>query len=140
MIYNSFKRRLLEGGVDFVNDTIKVALLVETYSFDSDNHEFFSDVQLSEITGATGYTAGGNILSTKSVTQDDTDDEGVFTSSNVNWSSSTITAARFAIIYKDTGIASTSPLIAVIDFGTNQSSLNQTFEIQWNGEGILNIN
>lgn len=51
-----------------------------------------------------------------------------FTSAQVQWTSSTITA-RYGIIYKDTGTPSTSYLLAQIDFGQDESSSNGNFTI-----------
>jgi hypothetical protein len=95
------------------------------------------DVQFYEITG-TGYTAGGVTLANQAVTQDNTDNEGVYDADDAVWSSSTLTA-RGAVIYKDTGTPSTSPLIAWLDFTTDKSSSNGTFQIVWNSEGIVNL-
>lgn len=137
VIFNSFKKGLMDGSLDLANDTIKVMLVTSSYSPDADLHDFKDDVT-GEVSGA-GYTAGGEALSNKSVTQDNTDDEGVFDADDVTWSNSTITA-RGAVIYKDTGVAGTSPLICYIDFGADKSSDNADFTIQWNSEGILNLN
>lgn len=54
---------------------------------------------------------------------------------DVSWPSSTITA-RYGIIRKDTGTASTSPLIVLIDFETDFSSNNGTFQITFHTLGI----
>jgi hypothetical protein len=68
VIYNSFKTDLLKGNIDFESDTIKVALVTDSYTPDQDSHDFFDDVT-NEVSG-TGYTAGGETLTSKSVTQD----------------------------------------------------------------------
>lgn len=137
-VYNSFKKDLLAANIDLDADTIKVMLVTSSYTPDPDNHDYINDVNSYEVSG-TGYTAGGATLSNKSVTQDNTDDEGVFDADDVTWSNSTITA-RGAVLYKDTGNTSTSPLICYFDFGSDQSSSNGDFTIQWNAEGILNVN
>lgn len=136
VIYNNLKELLLEKSIDFVNDTIKVMLVTSAYTPDQDAHDMKDDVT-NEVTG-TGYTAGGATLANKTATQDDTDNEGVFDADDVVWASSTITA-RGAVIYKDTGTASTSPLIAYIDFGADIVSTAEDFRITWNAEGILNL-
>lgn len=136
-IYNKFKFEALKGSIDLSTDTIKVALCTSSYTPNVDTHLFFDDIT-NEVVG-TGYTAGGQTLTNPSVTQDDTDNEGVFDADNVTWTSSTITA-RYAIIYKDTGVAGTSPLIAYIDFGSDKSSSAGDFTIQWAAEGIINTN
>lgn len=136
VIYNAFKKNIANGSIDLDTDTIKVALVTSTYTPNQDTHEFFSDVT-NEVTG-TGYTAGGATLASKTVTADNTDNEGVFDAADVTWSSSTITA-RGAVVYKSTGTASTSPLICYIDFGADKVSDSGTFTIQWDAEGILNL-
>lgn len=136
VIYNSFKQKIMDGSIDLDTDTIKVALVTSSYTPDQDTHEDFADVT-NEITG-TGYTAGGAALANKAVTKDTTDNEGVFDADDVTWSSSTITA-RGAVVYKDSGTASTSWLVCYLDFGSDQSSSSGNFTIQWNAEGILNL-
>lgn len=126
----------MDGSIDLDTDTIKVALVTSSYTPDQDTHEDFADVT-NEITG-TGYTAGGAALANKAVTKDTTDNEGVFDADDVTWSSSTITA-RGAVVYKDSGTASTSWLVCYLDFGSDQSSSSGNFTIQWNAEGILNL-
>jgi hypothetical protein len=137
VIYNNFKKLIMNGGIDLDTDTIKVALVTSSYTPDQDAHDFFDDVT-NEVTG-TGYTAGGATLANKAVTADNTDNEGMFDADDVTWSSSTITA-RGAVVYKSTGTASTSALICYIDFGSDKTSSAGDFIIQWNAEGILNLN
>lgn len=137
VIYNSFKKKIMDGSIDLDTDTIKVALVTSSYTPDQDAHDFFDDVT-NEVNG-TGYTAGGATLASVVVSADNTDNEGVFDAADVTWSTSTITA-RGAVIYKSTGTASTSPLIAYIDFGADKTSSAGNFTIQWNSEGILNLN
>jgi hypothetical protein len=44
-----------------------------------------------------------------------------------SWSSATISGIRYMVIRKDTGTASTSPLLWLIDFGADQSVTSGTF-------------
>lgn len=138
-VYNAFKTKLMSGAdaIDFDLDTIKCALVTSTYVPNIDTHAFFSSIT-NEVVG-TGYTAGGATLASVTVTQDNTDDEGVLDAADTSWPSSTITA-RGAIIYKSTGVAATSPLVAYIDFGADYVSTGGTFLITWAAEGIININ
>lgn len=137
VIYNNFKEAIMNGSIDLDTDTIKVALVTSTYTPDQDTHDMFDDIT-NEVSG-TGYTAGGATLANKAVSQDNTDNEGVFDADDVSWTTSTITA-RGAVIYKSTGTPSTSPLICYLDFGTDKISTAGTFTISWNAEGILNLN
>lgn len=136
VIYNSYKTDILAGNIDHDADTIKVMLVTSAYTPDQDLHDFKDDVT-NEVTG-TGYTAGGATLASKTVTQDNTDNEGVFDAADVTWSTSTITA-RAAVMYKDTGAAATSNLMIYLDFGSDQTSTAGDFTIQWGSEGIVNI-
>lgn len=137
VIYNSFKRDIMNGSIDLDTDTIKVALVTSTYTPNQDTHTKFSDIT-NEVSG-TGYTAGGATLANKAVTADNTDNEGVFDADDVTWSTSTITA-RGAVLYKSRGgAASADELICYIDFTTDKSSTAGNFTLQWNSEGIINL-
>lgn len=127
----------MDGAFDLVNDTIKIMLVTSAYTPNADTHTTRADVT-NEVTG-TGYTAGGATLASKAVTQDNTDDEGVWDAADVTWASSSITA-RGAVLYQSNGGASSGdPLIAYIDFSTDQTSSSGDFTIQWATEGIINI-
>ena len=60
VIYNSFKRDIMNGSIDLDTDTIKVMLVTSTYTPNQDTHTKRSDVT-NEVSG-TGYTAGGATL------------------------------------------------------------------------------
>jgi len=133
-VYNRFKREIANGGIDLDTDTIKVMLVTSTYTPSIDTHVVLSDIT-NEVTG-TGYTAGGATLANKTMTQDNTNDRGVFDADDTTWDTSTITA-RAAVIYKDTGSAATSTLICYKDFGSDKTSTAGPFTIQWDATGIL---
>jgi len=139
-IYNKFKMEALNGSINLSSDTIKVALLDSGYTPNIDTDIFWDDVSANEITGA-NYTTGGETITTPTVTQDNTDNEGVFGGDDIVWTNAvgTITA-RYAVMYKDTGVAGTSPLIEYIDFGSDKTSENENFSISWSAEGIINAN
>jgi len=137
IVYNNFKKNIMNGNIDLDSDTIKVALVTSAYTPNQDTHEDFADVT-NQVTGG-GYTAGGQTIANTTVTTDNTDNEGVFNGDDVTWTASTITA-RGAVIYKDTGTPATSWLIGYLDFTSNRSSSSGDFTIQWSAEGILNLN
>lgn len=125
LIYPSAKTTLLNGGFDLSGDSLMVCLLGSGYSY-STSHAAYSDVSGSEVSG-TGYTAGGQALTSQSVSN------GVFTAANSSWTNSTITAS-YAVIYDTTA---SNALVALIDFGGSQSDTSGTFTIQWNSSGII---
>lgn len=134
-LYTKFPAKLANAEIDWDTDTIKVALVTSSYTPDQDAHDYWDDVSANEASG-TGYTAGGATLASKTITQDNATNKQTFDAADVSWTSSTITA-RYAVIYKSTGTASTSPLIGYVDFASNQSSSSGTFQIQWNASGIF---
>ena len=135
-LYNSAKKKLLQGSIALDTDTIKVALTTSTYVPSIDNHTFFSDIT-NEVTG-TGYSAGGATLGSVVVTQDNTNDLAYFDAADTVWTTSTITA-RYAILYKSTGTAATSPLIGYYDFTADKVSDGASFTITWNVGGLLKL-
>lgn len=137
-VYNNLKEQLLKATIDFDTDTFKVMLLDSDYTIDVDTHDMIDDVSADEISGA-GYTAGGATVSGLAVTQDNTDNEGVFDANDISWVTATFTA-RYAVLYKDTGTPSTSPLVCVWDFGTDKSASGGTFQLTFAAEGVLNVN
>jgi hypothetical protein len=84
-----------------------------------DTHRYKSSVT-NEVTG-TGYTAGGVTLTSKTAVYDVASNTLTLDCADPTWAASTITA-RYLVFYKDTGTASTSPLIAYVDFGEDRST------------------
>jgi len=134
VVYNSFKNAIMGGGINLSADTVKVAL-VSAYTPDIDNDTTYADIS-GEIIGSTGYTTGGNTLTNLSLSQDNTDNEGVWDADDITWTAATITASA-AVIYDTTY---SNQLICFVDFGSSKSSSSSNFTIQWNSEGILNLN
>jgi hypothetical protein len=121
--------------VDWVTDTIKVALATSSYTPNQDAHDFFNDIT-NEVSG-TGYTAGGATLGTKSVVLTGGTNTVALIAATSVWTTATFTA-RYAIVYKDTGTASTSPVLGYVDFGGDQTVNAATFSIVWDATaGVL---
>jgi hypothetical protein len=120
--------------VDWITDSIKVMLCTSAYTPDQDNHTFKSDIT-NEITG-TGYTAGGVTLASKTLTYTGASNKLVLDAADVSWTTATFTA-RYAVIYKDTGAAGTSPVLGYVDFGADQVVSAATFAITWDPDGLL---
>ncbi len=125
--------------VDWVGDTIKVALLGAGYTIDQDNHVFFSDVSTNEITG-TGYTAGGVALGTKSTAYGAATNTVRLIAANTSWGPGASLSARYAVVYKDTGTGTTSPLMGYVDFGGLQTVSSGTLTLNWDAiDGVLRL-
>lgn len=135
-MYGNLIQRAFNGEVDYDTDTIKVALLTSAYVPDQDNHQTWSQVKASEVTG-TGYVAGGATLSGKTITYDPGNNVTVLDAEDVTWANSTITA-RYAVIYDDAGAADNEKvLLGYVDFGVDQASTNGNFTITWDASGIF---
>ncbi len=117
---NSFKTELLGGTHDLDTDTIKIALYTSSATLGASTTAYSTT---NEVTGSTGYTAGGNTLSGASITLSGSTAIVDFT--DTTWSSSTITA-RGALIYNS---SKSDKAIAVLDFGSDKSSTNGDFTI-----------
>jgi len=122
-------------GINWLTDTINVALVGSGWTPSPTSNKVWSDVSANEVTG-TGYTAGGQALASKTVTVSGS--TTTLSGANVTWADSTITA-RYAVIYKSTGVGSTSMLVGYVDFGSNQSSSAGNFTIAWNAAGIATL-
>ena len=136
-MFNSAKKEIGDGTIDLDTDDI-YCLLTLGYTPDIDAHSKRSDVT-GEISG-TGYTSGGVQLTGKTVSADNTDNEGVFDADDVVIASSTLSADGCVLYKKRGGLASADELITYIPFGSTISSSNSNFKITWSAEGILNLN
>ena len=137
-LYGQFLAQALNKEIDWDTDTIKVALLGNTYTPDQDAHNYFDDVSAYEVSG-TGYTGGGATLTGKTNTYNGASNVIVLDADDVTWASSTITA-RYAVIYDATpSTNATRPVIGYVDFGSDQSSSNGNFTITWDATGIVRI-
>ena len=145
IVYNTFKKKLLslDNSIDFDDGAtvLRAALLGSTYNPSPDTHAFFSDVATWEIPATGNYVAGGELVPDVTVGMDTSGDFAYVDASVVTWTNVTLTA-RYAVVYKDTGSAATSPLIGFVDFGADQLPSGVNFSIQWNpaaGGGMFSV-
>ena len=130
-IYDDFKEDLMDASVALDSDTIKVALLDDSHSFDATDSTW-ADVSANEISG-TGYTAGGATLAGLAI---------AVASNIARWDAtdSAWTGATFstwhAVLYDTTNSDS---LIASIDLGGEQTVSTGTFTLEWAAGGILSL-
>ena len=117
----SFKAELYEGIHDLLDDTIKIALYEATADLTAATTAYTTD---QEITG-TGYTAGGNTLT--GATVQSSGNTAYVSFNNSTWSSASFTC-RGALIYN---ASKANRSIAVLNFGSDKTVANQTFEIEF---------
>lgn len=124
VIYPLYKEALLTGSsnISLSSGTVKI-ILVDTADYTySAAHDMLDDV------AAAGRVATTGALANKTVTN------GVFDADDTSWSTVTGDTSEALIIYIDTGVESTSRLVAYIDSGTglpvtpNGNNINLTFD------------
>lgn len=106
-LYDHGREAFLKGEISWSSDNIKV-VLVDTadYTVDINAHQYLSSV------ASEGRVATSGNLSGKTTTA------GVADAGDVTFSAVTGDPCEALVIYKDTGDAATSPLIAYIDTAT----------------------
>lgn len=127
VVYPKAKEAMLSQNpsIDLDADTIKAALVdTGTYIY-SANHQYYNSVS--------GVVGTPVTLGSKSLTN------GVFDAADVTFTSVSGSSAEAIIIYKDTGSAATSPLIAYIDSGTGLPVTpdGNNINVTWHTSGIF---
>jgi hypothetical protein len=107
----SFKKELYQGVHDLSTDTLKIALYTASADLNADTTVYTITGEVS----ATGYTAGGSVLT--GVTIESSGSVAYVNFANVSWAA-TITA-RCALIYN---ASQSNKSIAVLDFGSDKTS------------------
>lgn len=121
-----FHDSLIKKTVDWVNDSIKIALYTSSLVPDQNaNSDWLTTPYTANEVVGTGYTAGGQALASKTNVASTL--KYVLSAANPSWAGATFTAA-FAVIYDSTP-ASPKPLIGYIDLGGNQTVTGGTFTI-----------
>lgn len=116
---NTFKIGLINGDFDFgvgTTDVYKIALYTNMATLNQDTAAYTTTGEVV----ATGYTAGGNVLTP---TVGGPDGTAFVSFANTSWSGAF--TARGALIYKNGGAA-----ICVLDFGADRTSTT-SFQVQF---------
>ena len=134
--FNTGKAELMKGNIDLVNDTIKIAFMDPAYAPNIDTHENLDDISASIASGSTDQT-----LASKAVNTDTTNNRAEFDCADISLASQTIAGGTdMIVVYKSTGVASSSTLICYIDIAEGTlAPVNGTLSITWNAEGLFAI-
>lgn len=133
LIYNSIKKDIINGVIDFSQDQINT-ILVSSYTPQKSSITY-ANVSASEVIGS-GYTQNGKTLSGCVVST--SGNIIYFDADDLTWSNSVITASG-AIIMKIESPISESKLIGYVDFSGDKITSLEDFIIQWSPNGILTI-
>lgn len=142
VLYDRWLEAQIDGGVagtpiDFDGDTLKILLVTSTYTPAAATHDLVNDAITHEVSG-TGYTSRGEALAHKLVTLS----SGTVTfdnTENITWVQSVggFSDARYAILYKDSGVDTTSPLVAFADLGGDKGNEGGDLTLQFDAAGII---
>jgi len=106
-LYDKGREAFLTGAINWSSDTIKVVLVDGAdYTVNLSTDQYLSDVP------------SGARVATSSALGSKTTTAGVADAADVTLTAVTGDPSEALVIYKDTGVASTSPLIAYIDTAT----------------------
>lgn len=126
--------QILLGNIALTTDTIKLKYMQTGYTPSATTESWLSDVSASEASGAPTETLANVVVRIDTgnarveIDADDVTETPVSTTTN-----------KF-IIYKDTGVASTSPLIACVDINNGTlTPIAGTLGITFNVEGIFAV-
>jgi hypothetical protein len=133
-LFNDALTSIVKGEIDFINDTIKVALFTTAPDIDADT--YFADLT-GEATG-TGYTAGGVTLASKTVTTDDTNNRTIADAADAQWTGLT-SSFQYYVVYQSTGNPATSRVICAHNIGSVQTIDGGTYDITWPTSGVFFI-
>lgn len=103
-LYAKAKEAFLNADIDMASDTIKVVLVDgETYTPNLTTDDFLDDIPAGERVATSGALSGKTMTG------------GVFDADDVTISGVSGDQFEYMVLFKDTGSAATSPLIAIWD-------------------------
>lgn len=105
-LYDLGRQAFLEGTIAYLTDNIKAVLVSSGYTPSTTTHQFLSDIP-----GGSRVATSGNLASKTSTA-------GVANAAAVTFTAVTGAQCLYLVLYKDTGTAATSPLIAIFDTAT----------------------
>lgn len=129
-LYDKAKQKFLAADIDLEVDNIKAVLVdTATYTANLSTDEFLSSIPAGERVSTSVN------LTSKTVT------DGVFDAADITLSAVSGDQSEAVVIYKDTGVDTTSPLIAYVDTATGLPVTPNGGDIQinWNASGIFSL-
>lgn len=141
-LYDNFRKKQVSGSgaVDLTTLTVKLMLVTGSYTPNQNTHDFRDDLGATEVSG-TGYTAGGNVISTITASLDGSGNVVIDGNDPATWTQNAggFSTARRAILYVARGGASSADeLIAYsADFGADIGNVAADLIITLSASGIL---
>jgi len=115
-LYDKGRQAFLDGDIDWTADDIKVCIIDDSdYTVDLNTDDFLDDIPGAAIVATSVNLTGKDVTN------------GIADADDVVLSAVTGDTVEAIVVYKDTGVSSTSPLIAYIEAGPvtpNGSDIN----------------
>lgn len=106
-LFDKGRQAFLEATVAWLTDTIKLVLVSSAYAPNVATNQFLSDIPI----GAQVATSGAFVGKTSTA--------GVANATNVTLPAVSGAQCLYIVIFKDTGVAGTSPVLVIFDTATN---------------------
>lgn len=135
--YGQLPLHLWKKLIDWVNDDIRCRLHTSSYTPDQDTHDFVNDLS-AEIADA-GYTAGGQTLTSKTLTYDAPTNTTTLDCADPTWTTVSFTVRTATFADQTPGTDATRPLICYQQDSANVVSTNGNFVVQINAGGLLTM-
>lgn len=125
-VSNQYKNELIKTIA--THDVIAI-LMVPSFTYDTDTHNFLADVTASQIPTGYGYEQDAKILSGGTVTRDDANDKSYVSWANPTWTASGGAIGPFgSVLFVDTTITD-SPIMGGSNFGVDGNEDQITYTI-----------
>lgn len=128
VIYPKAKESLLQAGINLSSGSVKAAVLTSAYTY-SAAHQYWS-------------SANSAVLGTPQAVGAKTFTNGLFDGNDVVFSALAGGTVTQIVIFVDTGVAATSPLICLFDSGVGSLPLvtdGTDTTTTWSGSGIFQL-
>jgi hypothetical protein len=133
-MYGLAIKSLANKEIDWDTDTVKAVLCSATYTPDQDAHQYASSLT-NELAGG-GY--GRVTLTGKATTYTGGTNTHMLDAADFAFTGLTGTF-RYLIYLIDTGTAGTSPLVAYVDFGADQTATAQDVNVTLDADGVVSF-
>jgi hypothetical protein len=131
-------QEIAAGTINWTGANIKVMAL-NPFTINLATQAFINSVSANQITGVTGYTAGGLLLTGKSVYKDTVTQRSYYRADNPTWTITGTMSAQVFAVYRDTGTPSTSPILFFIDKGAMQTRTDTDFILQFTNTYMASV-
>ena len=144
LVFNRTKKELWSATINWGTASIKVMLVTAAYT-PLPAHNFISQGAAAAELSGTGYVSGfggsgRKLLVSKTTTQDDSGNRGVFDAADLTWSAINAGVAAAAILILEGTSDSDSRILAYTDTGGFPKTTNGgDFTIQWSASGIAQV-